>query len=354
MLTKLRVLVTGVGGRSVGQQVLQALLHFPERYHIIATDADAFSYGLYQVDSRYLLPRAKHPDYLAAILRLVAQQGIQAICPGTPAELAVLAQHQSALTDAGCVLIGCSAEIAALGEDKYALARWLQAHNFRTPATATPSDWQALAAEFGYPLVGKPSAHVGGSRSVAILANASEVAQYLADCATGGVDVLFQEYVGDAQHEYTVGVMVDRNQQVIDSIVIRRHLLGLTLGERRVLDGQTYALSTGYSQGFIIRDAAIQAECERLASELAVVGPLNLQLRLDRAGRVCIFEVHPRFSGTTSIRAQAGFNEPDLLLQNFVYGTTFGRQPYQTDVAAIRAFQNILVPLATLQQVAPA
>jgi carbamoyl-phosphate synthase large subunit len=58
--------------------------------------------------------------------------------------------------------------------------------------------------------------------------------------------------------------------------------------------------------------------------------------------------VHPRFSGTTSIRASAGFNEPDVLIRNFLFGETIGRLDYRHNVAAIRAFQHTLVPLEAM------
>jgi carbamoyl-phosphate synthase large subunit len=38
-----------------------------------------------------------------------------------------------------------------------------------------------------------------------------------------------------------------------------------------------------------------------------------------------------------------GFNEPDILIRNYVHGERFERIPYQTDVAAIRAFQSVIV-----------
>ena len=61
--------------------------------------------------------------------------------------------------------------------------------------------------------------------------------------------------------------------------------------------------------------------------------------------------MHPRFSGTSSIRASVGFNEPDVLIRNFVLNETFRRLSYQTEVAAIRAFQHAIVPLSAVQAV---
>ena len=35
-------------------------------------------------------------------------------------------------------------------------------------------------------------------------------------------------------------------------------------------------------------------------------------------GTVNVFEINPRFSGTTSLRAMAGYNEPDVLIRRHV------------------------------------
>jgi carbamoyl-phosphate synthase large subunit len=110
-------------------------------------------------------------------------------------------------------------------------------------------------------------------------------------------------------------------------------------------------LSTGYSQGVIIKHPRIQQVCEDLALKIGARGPLNIQCRCE-GDDVYIFEAHPRFSGSASIRAAAGFNEPDMLIRNQLFHESIPRQNYQTDVAAIRAFSNLLVPMAELDQCA--
>jgi carbamoyl-phosphate synthase large subunit len=79
-------------------------------------------------------------------------------------------------------------------------------------------------------------------------------------------------------------------------------------------------------------------------------GPANIQCRLV-GDEVKVFEVHPRFSGTTSIRAMVGFNEPDILIRNYLFNESFDRLNYQTNVAAIRAFQNLIVPISEINAV---
>ena len=45
------------------------------------------------------------------------------------------------------------------------------------------------------------------------------------------------------------------------------------------------------------------------------------------------------------MRADVGFNEPDLLLRNELYNEKFDRLNYQYDVAVIRALEHIVVPI---------
>jgi carbamoyl-phosphate synthase large subunit len=334
------VLITGVGGRSVGHQVLQAVQLAGKRYRAVVADAAPFSYGLYAAERRYLVPPGYAPEYLDAIRRIVMREGIVAILPGTQPEVDVLSHNASSL-GIGCHVIANPPEVVELGKSKEVLARWLEDNKIHTPRSVQGDDWKKLAAECGYPLVVKPTQDTGGSRGVALLADGEEVKNYLQSVAVE--NVLFQEYVGCIDSEFTVGVMISKEGKIIDSIVMHRVLAGLSLGIKRVIDGKTFALSTGYSQGHIRKHSQIQNACEDLALKLGARGPLNIQLRLHQ-GKVYVFEVHPRFSGTSSIRAQVGFNEADTLIRNFVFGEKFGRINYQTDVAAIRAFSSVIVP----------
>ncbi len=147
--------------------------------------------------------------------------------------------------------------------------------------------------------------------------------------------------------------MVARDGTAIDSIVLHRRLVGLSLLRRHVLKEREYALSTGYSQGEIVRHAEIQRFCENLAVHIGVRGPANIQLRLV-GNAIVVLEVHPRFSGTTSIRADVGFNEVDVALRNFLGNESFERFDYRTGVVAIRALQHAIVPTEDMDAVAEA
>ncbi len=333
----------------MGHQVLHALSLAREGYRLVATDVENFSFGLYLADAAYIVPRADAPDYIPAIRELVTQERVQVILPGTEPELRSLVRVAQHFKNLNCTVVASSLEVVHLCSNKLRLYQWLQTNDFLVPRTASAKDWRGLAEEAGFPLVGKPTEESGGSRGVAILTNEAEVEDYLAD-QKDSREVLLQEYVESPDEEYTVGVLVSRSGELIDSIVIHRRLLGLSLGTHRRWNGQTYVLSTGYSQGSIVKHPHLQEVCEQIAMKIGIRGPANIQCRISAHG-VTILEVHPRFSGTTSIRAEVGFNEPDTLIRNFVYGQAFGRLEYRSDVAAIRAFRNLIVPLTAMNNI---
>jgi carbamoyl-phosphate synthase large subunit len=340
------VLVTGTGGRSVGSGILHAILRSsPEvraRWRVVAADADPFAWGLYQADAAVLLPVAHASDYVSAVERVVREQEIDAIIPGTEVEIEILLRNAAAFAPA--VVIANRLDLLPLMLDKFETAQRLASLGYTPLPTVPLAEWPTIVERWGFPLVVKPTRGTGGSRGLHLVMDEDELRRLLPRM-DDRTDVCAQPYVGDCEQEYTVGVLCDRAGNLIDSIVMHRKLIGLSLLASAHRGDRRYAISTGYSQGFIVKAPGIQAFCEQLALRLGSCGPLNIQLRLDPVTKApWIFEIHPRFSGTTPIRADVGFNEVDVLLRNWLLGETFSRLEYRTDVAAIRAFEYVIVP----------
>jgi carbamoyl-phosphate synthase large subunit len=347
-----RVLVTGTGGRSVGAGVLHALTRtgdaaIAKRWEVVAASADPYSFGLYLTERRAILPLASAPDYLDRLSEVIDRHAIVAVLPGTEVEMARLAQAGGKLGPAR--IVANRPELMPLMLDKRELAARLGEMGVATPATAPATTLESFVRQHGLPVILKPASGTGGSRGVKIITRKHQVDSAVREQGENLRGLIVQEYVGSQDSEFTVGVLTDATGALIDSIVLQRKLLGLSLLDSVRHEGREYAISTGYSQGFIVKNERVQSACERLALLLGSRGPLNVQLRID-GDRIVVFEIHPRFSGTTPIRADAGFNEPDLLLRNFLDGETFGRIGYRTNLVAIRAFEHVLVPFAEFEK----
>jgi carbamoyl-phosphate synthase large subunit len=134
--------------------------------------------------------------------------------------------------------------------------------------------------------------------------------------------------VGTADAEFTVGILFGQDGAYLNSIAVKR-IIGNALSVRssapnrtgRTDLGERLVVSSGVSQGTVGRWPEVTRQCEAIAKALRPTAPINIQCRLVD-GRVIPFEINPRFSGTTSLRAMAGYNEPDVLIRRDVLGET--------------------------------
>src|SRR5690349_10298172 len=131
MASPLTVLVTGVGGRSVGHQILKAHQMLGQRYRIVDTDASSYSYGLYEVASRYVVPPASSPRYFDSIQRLLKQEKIDVILPGTQPEVRFFAAGTTNSSLEVPVIVN-PRPVVELCENKARLYAWLHEQGFDT------------------------------------------------------------------------------------------------------------------------------------------------------------------------------------------------------------------------------
>ena len=332
------ILVTGTGATGCGASIVHALKQAGS-WGIVAADVNPFSWGLHAADHGVLIRYPDDPFYLEQLQYVIEYYQVAAVIPGTEPDLVFLSEHRDKLP---VPLIANRAGLLPLMRDKHLAAEKLYELGLSYVKSYAWHERDKAWTEFGFPLVVKPMRNTSGSRGLHLVMNQREL-DSLAQAIPYENAPYVQPYIGDDQNEYTVGVMSRSDGTVIDSIVIRRELSGLSLLAEKV-KGRRYAISSGFTQGYVIRHRLIQDFCEQLAVRLGSTGPLNIQLRL-HTGEPYVFEIHPRFSGSTGIRASAGFNEPDTMLRHFLDGENFTRFDYQVGVAAIRYLDHILVPM---------
>ena len=86
----------------------------------------------------------------------------------------------------------------------------------------------------------------------------------------------------------------------------------------------------------------VSKEAKRVAKALKSYGPCNFQLRLTKRGPV-IFEINPRFSGTTPIRAKFGFNVPETIIRKVIFKEDIQELKYKKGIA-LRYWNEIYIP----------
>jgi carbamoyl-phosphate synthase large subunit len=344
------VMVTGVGGGGHGEQILKALKLSDLGYFIVGGDMNAYSLGLTQVDAPYLLPPAGAVDYVDAVLEACRRHEVRALFHGSEPELKVMSEHRLRFEQAGVFLPINPARVIDLCMDKLSTSAWLQNHGFKVPRTLcirTPED---LAAIDFCPAVLKPMVGGGGSANLFVAQDAAELGalgEYLLDNIGPYV---VQEYVGTVDSEYTVGVLRDMHGQFLNSIAVHRMIMSGLSNRVRVVNrtgdprfGKYLAISSGVSQGDVGPYPQVTQACEKIAAALDTRGAINIQCRYWQ-GEAYVFEINPRFSGTTSLRAMMGYNEPDLLIRRHLLGEQIPQRFEYRSGRVVRGLSEVVVP----------
>ena len=306
------VLLTGVGG-IIGQALIKCLANTPWRP--IGADSSEMAAGLYAVSKGYVVPKTTDPAYIDRLLKICAAEGASYIFFGLDMELPVASRAVPRFLDAGVTPILSGPDVIAIGDDKLHTIRFLESHGLPVPLTYDIKDGRRR--EVGFPMILKPRR--GGSRSQGVMLVRDE---HELEARLGMVDAsnyVAQEYIeGD---EYSCG-----------SITFDGVCHGVAVMQRTLRDGDTH-------KAHVLRHPAIEDHVRRAAEALKPFGPCNFQLRL-RGGVPFIFEINPRCSGGSYIRALAGFNEP-LMTLNFVeHGT---RPAFQIRPMSVFRYWNEIV-----------
>jgi carbamoyl-phosphate synthase large subunit len=336
----LTVLVTAIGGGGHGEQILKALRTAPHsRYRIIGADASPHCPQFNLVDQGLVLPKANDPDYIDAVLEVCRVYGVEAVFHGCEPELRVMSKERGRFAAAEVFLPINPAPVIDTCMDKAATAKFLLDHGFEPPRFLEVGEGGVIPDIDWYPVVIKPSLGGGGSWDCYIAQNRRQLEIVMEYLQTSGRRLLVQEYVGSYQDEFTVGILSDMEGNFLNSIALKRNInsaLNMRLTARNTTGrgelGEWLVISSGISHGYIGQIPDVTEPCERISAALGCRGAVNIQCRLVD-GEVRVFEINPRFSGTTSIRAMMGYNEPDVLIRRHLLGENIPpRFPYRSGV----------------------
>jgi carbamoyl-phosphate synthase large subunit len=321
------VLITGVGSGSTGEQVYKALHHARRRYRVTVANVDPARAVVAPDAERVALPRADAPGYLEALAAAANERGARFIVPGTDVELLRIAEGREALARlTRAVPLVNGASTIRLCHDKGATAAALARAGFRAPrtfdCTSVEAALDAVAnGGVGYPVVLKPRQRGGGSADVYLAQDEAELRFFAGFVLRNCGAAILQEYVGDGASEYTVGVLHYPDGALGGSFALRRDLGSLLSTRLRVANrtgraelGAQLVVSSGFTQGEVDAFPEVRAAAERIAAAVGSTGPLNVQGRL--VGRdLVVFEINPRFSGSEAMRAMAGWNAVESLVE---------------------------------------
>lgn len=328
-MTAHRVLITGIGG-NVGQGVLKALRASGKAFYVTGIDMEALSAGFSLVDSYHQTPRTSDPAFYDAFAAIARKEALEAVYVCSPSELEFFAGHQAAIEEELRLSVFVNPpEVVRIGSDKLETADFLRDAGFPFPETVLTTDdlgVERLIERHGFPLIAKPRAGFS-SRNVFSVNSRQEIqaASVLVP------DLVVQQYLPDPLAEFTAATLSGSDRKVRASIILRRDLL----------QGTTYRTE-------LIEDRHIEMQMIRIVEALGAVGPCNLQFRV-MDGVPYVFEINPRFSGTSGIRYLYGFNDCEMIFE-LLHLKNEVTQPELRKAVVLRYWNEIFIPDTGFQE----
>ena len=296
---KVNVMVMAVGS-PLGQSILKAVKSSKYVGNIYAADISELAAGLYFYNVQpVILPLVKENDYFDVLTDFVEKNDIKMIFPTIAVEHEFFAKHAAYFDERKIGVVSCDASVFEICNDKYESMQYLKQNSIAAPSTILGCEHAAIEefiTHYGFPVVIKPR-NGASSNDVFIVKSRDRLLALLG--AYPEDYFVVQQYLEDPK-DYTAGVYVSSSADFSDVIIFERNL--------------KFGLS--YS-GKIISDAKLKEYCLSIAKALKSTYSINIQFKM-MAGQPYCYEINPRLSSTTSVRAHFGFNEPDMIIRDMI------------------------------------
>ncbi len=302
MKKKIRVLVTG-SGNGVGQSIIRSLYISKLNLEIIKADIEKFSTQIYEGKKKIIIPKVEKKGSKEWFIKNLVKNKINVLFVGSEYEIKFFSIHKKEIEQKTKTIICVSPlKTINISLDKFLTYKFLKSHNFPHPKTFLPNnieDAQKIIKKLKTPFYLKDRFGTS-SRNVFLIKNK----KYFRGLYNIVPNPIIQEFAGykgeELKNEYTCGIFSTKEEKLIGPFIAKRVLKNGTSWVAEV---------TKQKQ---IKNLVIQ-----ITKKLKNVGSLNIQLRNGPKGPIPI-EFNARFSGTTSIRAFFGFNEPEMFIKNYI------------------------------------
>lgn len=293
------MLVTGVGA-IIGYGVIKSLRKSKYDVHIVGMDIYYDAVGQHWCNEFVKAKYAVDPGYIGFLKDIIDKYNIDIVFFGTEQEIYRCAEAHEELGDYFQKLVINDLHLLQLSKDKWLTREALINNNldeYAIPSVIT-GEYEEIAAKWGKEILLKPRSSYA-SKGINRVNNQKDFDFYKEKMGSG---FMAQSLIGDAEHEYTVGVFCLGDGSFTDMIQMRRKLSQ---------EGAT-------AKATVVKDEGLEKAVTQMCKVFKPKGPTNFQFR-KQDNQVYLLEINPRISASTSIRMAFGFNEAEKCVDYFLF-----------------------------------
>ncbi len=326
-MKKIKILVTGAGS-GVGQSIVKALRISKCNVEVIFGDINYLNSGLYRLKNSIIVPKVENKGALKWYIKNLKKLKIDILMVGSEYDLVFFSKHSNEILEkTQCLVSTSNLKIINTFNDKYLTQVFLQKNNLPYLKTFNSKNLKEAIAnskKLNFPLILKGRFGTS-SRNVFLIRNLDELKKNYKFVKKP----ILQEYIGsktkDDKIEYTCSFFKTKSKKILGPIILKRKIVNGTSWITEVKDNANITK--------LIFKIAKLVDCD---------GSFNIQLRISKRGPIP-FEINPRFSGTTAIRAHYGFNEPEMYIKNYFLNKEIKKIPQIQKGVCFRYIEEIFL-----------
>lgn len=284
-------------GSPLGQSIYKALTKSKLALNLYLADISELAAGFYLNDNitNIILPPLKMDNYFNELKQVISQFNIDVIFPVISLEHEYFSNNMDYFNKNNIKVITPEKNLYNLCSNKYLSMSFLKSKGINAPDSIMFDDEERLRMFLSrneFPVVLKPC-YGSSSNNVFVVEDHDRL--FAIAAAFPKNYFIIQEYL-PSDEEYSVGVYISKDRSFKDTFIVKREM--------------KFGLSY---KGQVILNDQIKDYCLAVCSTLGLYYSSNVQLKIIQ-GEPCTFEINPRLSSTTSVRAHFGFNEPEMIL----------------------------------------
>lgn len=312
-MNKYKIAVSCVGS-GVGQSVINSCRLSRLPLYTVGLGMNPFAYGAYDCDCMDYAPNIYEGGYIDRLIDVLKKHQIDLVIPGLDDEALIFSKAMEQFERAGIKVIASDTQLIALCRDKELMSNELNPIvNVFVKSYDKAGAVEALSkGEIDFPLIAKPR---GGyaSRGIEIIRNEDDIA-YIEG------QHIVQELAIPGDNDPNYGAYIRQINKRINSQVseISIQLVTDPNGDLISRMASFNKLNNGVPIEIVpYENEEVWGVVDRLYpvyKKMGLRGPLNIQGRLTNNG-LKLFEMNPRFTGITGLRAVMGFNEVEACIK---------------------------------------
>jgi len=334
-MKKIKILVTGAGS-GVGQSIIKALNISKIKCQVISADIDYFNSALFRTKNSIIVPKVEEPGALKWYLTNLKKLKINILMIGSEFDINFFSKNKKIIKKkTNCNICITNSNTIKIADDKYLTQNFLKDNGLPYLKTFKPKtllEAVKFSKKLKLPFILK-SRFGTSSRNVYLIKKKDDLVSFFYHVKKP----ILQEHIGsrknDLKTEYTCSFFTTKNKEII----------GPFIAKRKLVNGTSWIVE-------VKNNNKIASLIKKIAKLIDNIGSFNIQLRVNNNGSPIPFEFNPRFSGTTSIRAHFGFNEPEMYIRNFILGKKIN-QPIIKKGISFRYIEEIFLDNSSLRDV---